>query len=208
MCWHVLLQKHASAHAARTVTIRHYTRRLLYLTCFTSTKVQILTRTASSGPRPQARELASKAQTIESLRDALAAGEERLVELRRDLAEDAEAASSRDEAAAQRGEALAAALERAEGEAKQARERAAAAELSSSRARRELETQLEVFFLFFICFLSFRVALQTCVFVLLSFPKKKLALTYGSHRRRAARSRACRANSRRTRTTRRDCHKR
>jgi hypothetical protein len=59
-----------------------------------------------SGPRPQARELASKAQTIESLRDALAAGELSLVELRRELAADAEAASSRDESAAQRGEAL------------------------------------------------------------------------------------------------------
>jgi len=118
----------------------------------------------------QARELASKAQTIESLRDALAAGEERLVELRRELAEDAEAASSRDESAAQRGIALASALERATAEAKLARERAAAAELSSSRARRELETQLEVVFFSVLFFGSFSGCIAALSFLFVFWP--------------------------------------
>ena len=74
-------------------------------------------------------------------------------------------------------QALAAALERAEAEAKQARERAADHERSSSRRAHELETQLEVVFLFSFAFVFSGCMAVLCFRALSPFPKKKLALT-------------------------------
>ena len=91
----------------------------------------------------QGRELASKTQTIESLRDALAASEEMLAQERRALATAKEEGRWREEALQREVDALTAAKERAAGEAKRVRDGADAAAEGNGKRVLMLEAQLQ-----------------------------------------------------------------